>query len=137
VRWRDSEPSRVRGAFTLIPNGIDDARFRVRSQEEKRAVRRAIGVPADASVVLFAGRLVAKKGIAVVAEVQRARAADGTTLLVAGDGPERALVEGVPSTRLLGSVPAAKMADIPGALGPRSVLHRYEELLVRLRNRTP
>lgn len=43
------------GRFRLIPNGVDLARFRPASPEERRALRHDLNLPADAVVVLFVG----------------------------------------------------------------------------------
>jgi D-inositol-3-phosphate glycosyltransferase len=102
----------VRRRFELVPNGIDDRAFRQRSSAERDASRAASGLAPDAKVVLFAGRLVPKKGIAVVAQAQRELAREGIELVVAGDGPERGVLEGLPGARLLGSQPAARMPEL-------------------------
>jgi glycosyltransferase involved in cell wall biosynthesis len=41
--------------FRLIPNGVDLARFKPASPDERRALRRELDLPADAVVVLFVG----------------------------------------------------------------------------------
>jgi len=41
--------------FRLIPNGVDLARFRPASPDERRAERGELGLPPDAAVVLFVG----------------------------------------------------------------------------------
>lgn len=50
----------------VIPNGIDTARFRPASADEKLALRAKWGLPADKQVVLCLGRLVPKKGAHVI-----------------------------------------------------------------------
>ncbi len=101
----------VNKPFTLIRNGIDDTRF-IESSAERRAELRALhSVPAPAKVVLFSGRLVAKKGVEKVAALQKSLAADGVWLVVAGTGPLAHELEGLPNTRHLGKVAPS---DMPG-----------------------
>jgi glycosyltransferase involved in cell wall biosynthesis len=78
------------------------------------------GEPVDPAgrkpVVLFAGRLVAEKGIATMLAGWRLADRAGCRLLVAGDGPLRHLVEQAadedPSVELLGWQSAADLAEI-------------------------
>jgi glycosyltransferase involved in cell wall biosynthesis len=76
----------IHARYRKIPNAIDTRRFRPCLPEQKAEFRATWGVPADAKVILFVGRLVAKKGFAQVVEVQRRLAAENTVLVVAGDG---------------------------------------------------
>lgn len=99
------------GAASTFPIGIDTDRFRVPSEEERETARAALGLPAERPVVLFAGRLVEKKGVPL-ALATAARVAEAT-FLVAGDGPLRGLMEGVsPNVRWLGQVEAERMAGL-------------------------
>src|SRR5262249_18270538 len=50
----------------LIENGVDTARFRPASADERRSLRSRLGLPADRPVLLFLGRFVEKKGLPVV-----------------------------------------------------------------------
>ncbi|HKB09037.1 MAG TPA: glycosyltransferase family 4 protein, partial [Vicinamibacterales bacterium] len=72
------------GAYTVIPNGIDAARF-------QRPAPRPPLMPRDRAAVLFVGRLEPRKGlehlIDAMAIVQRQRPA--AQLVVVGDGPNR------------------------------------------------
>jgi glycosyltransferase involved in cell wall biosynthesis len=102
----------VKKPFSLVRNGIDDTRFVVRTEADRAALRARAGIDPAAKVMLFSGRLVAKKGVAKVAEVQRALAAEGITLVVAGDGPLAHLFEGLPSTVRLGAVSPERMPEI-------------------------
>jgi phosphatidylinositol alpha-mannosyltransferase/phosphatidylinositol alpha-1,6-mannosyltransferase len=74
-----------------IANGIDISRFVPAGEEQRQAARRRLGVPADRPLVLFAGRLVEKKGIEIVLGVSE-RLPD-LHFLIAGDGPRRALLQ--------------------------------------------
>jgi len=74
----------------VVPNGIDAAELRY-DPGIRAATRVRLGIPADAPVVGTVGRLVPSKR---VDELIRAMAAvPDATLLVAGDGPERAALE--------------------------------------------
>ncbi len=71
-----------------IPNAVDLARFHPATAAERAAARRSLGLAADVIVVLFVGRLVAKKRLGVVAEAL-ARLDGPWHALVVGDGPDR------------------------------------------------
>lgn len=68
-----------------IPNGIDLSLFEARSPSHRRASRANLGLPFDARVVLFVGRLVEKKGVQVILEVSRLL--PNAHFLVIGTGP--------------------------------------------------
>ncbi|WP_035845639.1 glycosyltransferase family 4 protein [Kitasatospora azatica] len=75
-----ARPERVRH----LPNGVDTALFRpADSAEERRLDRERFGLPADRPLVLFAGRLVPKKGYQLLLEAHQPAAYD---LVFAGDG---------------------------------------------------
>ncbi len=80
---------------SAFPVGIDTERFRPASADDRARARRPLGLPAAEPVVLFAGRLVEKKGLPLVVEV--ARRLDGVRFLVVGDGPLRRLLDGAPA----------------------------------------
>jgi D-inositol-3-phosphate glycosyltransferase len=73
-----------------IPNGVDTTRFRPASSAERRTARESLGLPLDRPIVLFAGRLVAKKGIDLVLGVSDHL--PGTHFLIVGDGPMQPLL---------------------------------------------
>jgi glycosyltransferase involved in cell wall biosynthesis len=56
---------------TVIPYGIDLKRFRPPSASEKADLRRRLGLPADARIVCFTGRLVTWKGPLTLLEAWR------------------------------------------------------------------
>lgn len=101
----------IRKPFTLIRNGIDDGRFALVDSEQRTKLRAELGIAADARVLLFSGRLVAKKGVHHVAALQRRLEAEGknVVLVVAGDGALAHLLADLPRTVRLGSVPASRM----------------------------
>jgi glycosyltransferase involved in cell wall biosynthesis len=75
-----------------IPNGMDLARFAVPDCATRHEARRSLGLNDHAPVVLFAGRLVEKKGIVLVLELAR-RLMD-TQFVIVGDGPLSSLMPG-------------------------------------------
>jgi glycosyltransferase involved in cell wall biosynthesis len=82
-------PSRLH----LVPNGIDASLFG--ESRDRRAARRALGLPEAARIILFVGRLEPQKGVLDLLEafehVQRVRG--DAVLALVGDGVSRAEVE--------------------------------------------
>jgi glycosyltransferase involved in cell wall biosynthesis len=72
----------------VIPNGCDAATFH---PDDRAAARQALGMPADAVVLLYVGRLVAEKGLRELVEAVRQLAAQrrNLQLVLVGDGPLR------------------------------------------------
>lgn len=90
----------------VVPNGVDTARF------TPDGPRRSAARP----VVLFVGRIVRRNGWAVLLDAwRRAGLADRAELHVAGTGPDdgalRAAAATAPGVRVLGRVPADRLAD--------------------------
>ena len=92
--------------------GIDRDRFH---PGDRAAARARLGV--NGSVVLSLGALILRKGHAIVLEA--VARLPGVTLLIAGDGPERAVLQAraarlgiADRVRLLGSVPHAELPDL-------------------------
>jgi phosphatidyl-myo-inositol alpha-mannosyltransferase len=113
------ERSRIGGRFEIIPNGVDATAF-------------AGAAPADLGAgtkLLFVGRLDERKGFAVAVEAFRRLVAtrEDLFLIVAGDGPQRDVVDRLPvghreRVRMLGRVPHAELPGVAAAcdlyLGP-------------------
>src|SRR5262245_4210968 len=93
-----------------IPNGIDTANFAPPEAGARRAARIRLGLPQDGPVVLFAGRLVDKKGVPlVVAAIRRLPAA---RFLIVGDGPlAHQIREPAANVTWLPRVEPARMTD--------------------------
>lgn len=94
---------------TLARNGVDLARF---APGDRRAARERLGLPQDASLVAGVGRLVRGKGFHVMAKALRKLDAR-VHFVVAGDGPEREVLENLaPQGRLhlLGARPPDDVA---------------------------
>ncbi len=106
----------IRPTYRRIPNAVDTAKFRPCSAEERARYRERWRVPADAKVILFVGRLVAKKRFDQVVEVQRRLAGEGTVLVVAGDGMMASEMERAPNVlhRPNAEVPHSAMPEIYG-----------------------
>ena len=77
----------------VISNGIDTTRFR--PAENKAALRRAIGLPENATLIGTAGRLFVEKDYPSLlrASAPLLLAADDIKLVLFGDGPERSMLE--------------------------------------------
>ncbi|MEY9945841.1 glycosyltransferase family 4 protein [Kitasatospora sp. GAS1066B] len=86
VRGYGARPERV----GHLPNGVDTALFRpAGSAAEQAAARARFGLPAEGVLVLFAGRLVPKKGYQLLLDAHDPAA--GYQLVFAGDGDAAAL----------------------------------------------
>jgi glycosyltransferase involved in cell wall biosynthesis len=91
-----------------IPNGLDLSRFTLGDSVARREARRALGLSDEDPVVLFAGRLVGKKGVALTLQV--AARLPGTHFLMIGDGPLASLMARAPvNVDWIRSVPPPEM----------------------------
>jgi teichuronic acid biosynthesis glycosyltransferase TuaC len=110
VRDYDADPTRIRA----IPNGCDATIFHPRSRADARA---ALGIAADAELVVYVGRLVPEKGLRELLDAMTALAPQRPNLQLAliGDGPMRGELE----TRIAAD-PALRVR-LPGAQGPQEV----------------
>jgi glycosyltransferase involved in cell wall biosynthesis len=73
-----------------IPHGVDTERFRPATPDERRDLRRRIGLPQDALVVAFTGRLLRGKGLETLVEAFASQEGHAR-LLVVGSGDGQAL----------------------------------------------
>lgn len=93
--WRVEgfDPERIQ----VLPNGIDVDRYPAPGYAAKSAARRHLGLPADAPIVGTVGRLDPVKNYPLLLGAFReVQAGDPRALLVVvGDGPERARLEGL------------------------------------------
>jgi glycosyltransferase involved in cell wall biosynthesis len=71
-----------------IPNSVDTTRFHPASPEEKQVLRRKLGLPERACIVIYTGRLVSYKGLPLLLRVWKEVAAqhDDVFLLLVGSG---------------------------------------------------
>jgi glycosyltransferase involved in cell wall biosynthesis len=91
-----------------IPNGMDLGRFTAGGPAARRDARRALGIPEDRAVALFAGRLVERKGLPLLLDV--ARRTPDAIFVIAGDGPLSSLLVDAPvNIRWSRSIPHAEM----------------------------
>jgi glycosyltransferase involved in cell wall biosynthesis len=95
---------------SAFPIGIDTDRFRPPADGEREAVRERLRLGQGKPVVLFAGRLVEKKGLPIVIAVSRRL--PSVFFLVVGDGPLRTLLRNAPDNVLWrNDVAADEMAE--------------------------
>jgi len=96
VGQRSDEYFRYYGARRVVrsPHFVDNARFAAAAaaaRPDRAALRAALGIPADAIVALFAGKLIdRKRPIDLLRAVERV---DGVHALFVGDGARRASLE--------------------------------------------
>jgi glycosyltransferase involved in cell wall biosynthesis len=91
-----------------LPNGVDAELFHpARDAAERKAVRAARGLPEDAVLVLFAGRLVPRKGVDLLLEARDA----SYRLVLAGPG-DTAVLRGREDVHYLGALPATEIAPL-------------------------
>lgn len=107
----------VQAPVYVVPTGIDLRRFSAPADPAGIAARRAaLGIPAQNRVLLYLGRLAKEKNLDALLEC-RARFGENVTLLLVGDGPERARLtrmaqELAPGGVVFaGMVPPAETAD--------------------------
>ena len=110
ARDYDADPARIRA----IPNGCDAAIFHPRDRDEART---ALGIDADAELVVYVGRLVPEKGLRELLDAMAALAQQRPKLQLAlvGEGPMRAELES-----RIDADPSLRVR-LPGAQGPHEV----------------
>jgi phosphatidyl-myo-inositol dimannoside synthase len=105
----------------VVPPGVDVARFAPLAPDARHAVRRELGLPTEATVVLALSRLVPRKGFDVVlrAAALLAPRHPGLLVAVAGSGRDRGRLErlatemGAP-VRFLGRIPDEQLPALYG-----------------------
>lgn len=110
VRDYDADPARIRA----IPNGCDATIFHPRDRNEARA---ALGIHADAELVVYVGRLVPEKGLRELLGAMATLAPQRPKLQLAlvGEGPMRAELDAK-----VAADPTLRV-HLPGAQGPHEV----------------
>jgi glycosyltransferase involved in cell wall biosynthesis len=73
----------------IVPPSVEP----VTARPDRRQVRHALGIPEDAFVVLWAGRLDPVKRVEIVIQCAEILAATPVHFLIAGDGPDRPRIE--------------------------------------------
>jgi glycogen(starch) synthase len=108
----------VKNDVQVIPNAIDVDLFKPAGHGDNQKMRDGLGFEKDQKIIICARRLVPKNGVefAVMAMPMILRQAPNAVLVVAGDGPQRGLIEskikelGLSSkVRMLGSLPHDQM----------------------------
>jgi phosphatidyl-myo-inositol dimannoside synthase len=116
---------------TVVPPGVDPARFRPLDPEERAKARALFDLPADGRVVVSLSRLVPRKGMDVLIEAAARLAPGRPDLVVAigGAGRDRGRLERLVSrsgapVRLLGRVPDGDLPALYGAADVYAMLCR-------------
>ena len=122
--WRFFKAPRVpvEERIYVCPRGVNAEIFRAdrKSDAVKREMRERAGIPADALVLLYAGRISPEKNIGLLVEMMKILAKDETgdfRLLVAGAGPEENWLKEQTAAHfpgkviLLGHLEKEKLAD--------------------------
>ena len=106
----------------VVPPGVDTDRFRPLDEAERASVRRELGLPVDAPLVVSVSRLVPRKGMDTLirSAAHLGRTEPDLVVAIAGSGRDRRRLEGlVASTgapvRLLGRVPEELLPGLYGA----------------------
>lgn len=84
----------VSAPVRVLPTGVALAAFAQTPPAQALAARRAaLGIPPENAVLLYVGRLAKEKSIPALLALRAALGPAAVTLLLAGDGPERARLE--------------------------------------------
>jgi glycosyltransferase involved in cell wall biosynthesis len=75
----------------LIPHGVDLARFRPASADDRTALRARLGLPAGATVLTYTGRLLRGKGLELLLETFIGLRRPSTVLMLVGSGAGQTL----------------------------------------------
>lgn len=89
------DASFLRNKLIVVPQGVDTDRFRPADPVRKRSLRRELGIPEDARVVLFCGGVVYRKGVDILVEAWHQVSAKerGAILLMVGPNHRNGLDE--------------------------------------------
>lgn len=101
---------RFRRAPAYLPNGVNTAMFHPVDAAQRRRLRAALGIGADATAVLFVGRFVEKKGMPLLARLVPLTPA--LTWLFAGHGPLRPPAPSGQAVQVFDSLSHAALADL-------------------------
>ena len=124
-RYSAAEAERAAGhplPTVIVSPGVDIDRFRPLDASERSSVRRELGLPVDAPLVVSVSRLVPRKGMdtLVRAASRLSKRIPDAVVAIAGSGRDRARLEGLVATtgapvRLLGRVPDELLPGLYGA----------------------
>ena len=123
-RYSAAEAERAAGhplPTVIVSPGVDIDRFRPLDTSERSTVRRELGLPVDAPLVVSVSRLVPRKGMdtLVRAASRLSKRIPDAVVAIAGSGRDRARLEGLVATtgapvRLLGRVPDELLPGLYG-----------------------
>ena len=124
-RYSAAEAERAAGhplPTVIVSPGVDIDRFRPLDASERSSVRRELGLPVDAPLVVSVSRLVPRKGMdtLVRAASRLSKRIPDAVVAIAGSGRDRARLEGLVAAtgapvRLLGRVPDELLPGLYGA----------------------
>ena len=124
-RYSAAEAERAAGhplPTVIVSPGVDIDRFRPLDASERSSVRRELGLPVDAPLVVSVSRLVPRKGMdtLVRAASRLSKRIPDAVVAIAGSGRDRARLAGLVATtgapvRLLGRVPDELLPGLYGA----------------------
>lgn len=107
----------------VVPSGIDLRRFGGEPDPWRMAVLRAsLDIPQDRLVLVSVGRLAEEKNIDELLRIRAAMGNSAVTLLLVGDGPDRARLEGLAASLGL----AAPDVVFAGQVAPEQVADWYQ-----------
>jgi phosphatidylinositol alpha-1,6-mannosyltransferase len=116
---------------TVVPPGVDTARFRPLDAEQRAKARARFGLPEDGRVVVSLSRLVPRKGMDVLIEAAARLAPTRPDLVVAvgGGGRDRSRLDRLVSrfgapVRMLGRVPDDDLPELYGCADVFAMLCR-------------
>lgn len=95
----------------IIPNGLDLSAFATKDAASREKARSTLGIAPDATCLLFVGRFVEKKGIALLRQVVASRP-DWTWLLVGRAGDADPTTWGFPNLRILPPMDRGSLASV-------------------------
>jgi len=107
------------GRGTVIYNGVDHERFVPAGEKEKEKLRNRYGLPENATIVLYLGRVAKeKKGIDVLLRAIKGISIDDLYFLIVGKGPDEGYVNefiiknSIANCNLMGFVPESTLPEI-------------------------
>ena len=109
--------------YEVIPNGIDAARY-ARDEAARSRLRRRWGVGPDEPLAAFVGRLHEQKGVDTLLAAMDllTERGEGLPLVIAGDGPQRGLVEASAAVRSGRARFLGRVDDVPAVLSAADLL---------------
>lgn len=101
--------------FAVVPNGVDVGRFRPSSDADRRAVRKAMGLPVEPFLVVYAGRVVPDKGVDCALDAIRLLAPEKYHLAIAGTANPASFGGSVAAANAYSSELRSRYSDVPAS----------------------